>query len=85
MGEGGGVGRVHAHDEEGDEDHPEAGEEEQASPGPVVGQRRQDLGGETTERAPDRTGLSRAASFQLKCQTGPEDEERLSRIQVFFF
>lgn len=84
MGKGGGVGGVHTHDEQGDEDHPEAGEEEQASPGPVVGQRSQDLGGETTEQAPDRTGLSHAASFQLKCQTGPEDEEQLSRGQVFF-
>lgn len=84
MGEGGGFGGVDTHDEEGDEDHPEAGEEEQAAPGPVVGQRSQDLGGETTQRAPDRTGLSHAASFLLKCQTGPEDEEQLSRSQVFF-
>lgn len=48
VGEGGGVGGVHAHDEQRDEDHPEAGEEEQASPRPVVRQRSQDLPGEKT-------------------------------------
>lgn len=41
--QGGRLGRIHAHDEEGDEDHPEAGEEEQAASGPVVRQRCQDL------------------------------------------
>lgn len=43
MGQHGRAGRVHAHDEQGDEDHPEAGEEEQAASGPVVRQSRQDL------------------------------------------
>lgn len=43
MGQGGGAGRVHAHDEQRDEDDPQAGEEEQAASGPVVRQRSQDL------------------------------------------
>lgn len=47
VGQGGCIGGVHAHDEQRDEDHPEAGEEEQASPRPVVRQRSQDLRGES--------------------------------------
>ena len=43
VGQDGSAGRVHAHDEQRDEDHPEAGEEEQAASGPIVRQRGQDL------------------------------------------
>lgn len=43
MGQRGRAGRVHAHDKQRDEDHPQAGEEEQAAPGPVVRERCQDL------------------------------------------
>lgn len=43
MGQRGRAGRVDTHDEQRDEDHPEAGEEEQAASGPVVRQCRQDL------------------------------------------
>lgn len=43
MGQGGCVRRVHTHDEQRDENHPQAGEEEQAASRPVVRQRCQDL------------------------------------------
>lgn len=43
MGQGGRAGRVHTHDKQRDEDHPQAGEEEQAASRPVVRQRCQDL------------------------------------------
>jgi len=43
MGQGGRAGRVHAHDKQRDEDHPQAGEEEQAASGPVVWQRCKNL------------------------------------------
>lgn len=43
VGQRGRAGWVHAHDKQRDEDHPEAGEEEQAASGPVVRQRCQDL------------------------------------------
>lgn len=46
MGQSGGAGGVHAHNEEGDEDHPQAGEEEQAASGPLIGQSGQDLWGD---------------------------------------
>lgn len=46
MGQRGAASRVHAHDEQRDEDHSQAGEEEQAAPRPFVGQGGQDLGGD---------------------------------------
>lgn len=61
VGQGGCLGGVHAHDKQGDEDHPEAGEEEQASPRPVVGQRSQDLGGGS--RALGRHNLSHSSAY----------------------
>lgn len=45
VGQRGAASRVHAHDEQRDEDHSQAGEEEQAAPRPFVGQGGQDLGG----------------------------------------
>ena len=43
MGQGWRTGRVHTHDKQRDEDHPQAGEEEQAASRPVVRQCCQDL------------------------------------------
>lgn len=43
MGQRGRAGWIHAHDKEWDEDHPQAGEEEQAASRPVVRQRCQNL------------------------------------------
>lgn len=43
VGQDGCAARVHAHDEERDEDHSKAGEEEQTASGPVVWERCQDL------------------------------------------
>lgn len=46
MGQSGGAGGVHAHNEQRDEDHPQAGKEEQAASGPLIGQSSQDLRGD---------------------------------------
>lgn len=43
MGQGGCIGWIHTHDEQRDEDHPQAREEEQAASRPVIWQCRQDL------------------------------------------
>lgn len=46
VGQSGGAGGVHAHHEQRDEHHPQAGEKEQAAPGPLIGQSSQDLQGD---------------------------------------
>lgn len=64
MGQGGRAGRVHAHDKQRDEDHPQAGEEEQAASSPVVRQCCQDLRREEQVRV---SGLLEVKIFSALC------------------
>lgn len=69
MGQHGRAGRVHTHDKQRDEDHPEAGEEEQAASGPVVWQRCQDLrteGGGGSVRLPGHLMKNKTKKKQKK-------------------